>query len=92
MRLIDANALKEKFKDKEGDDFTAFHFYDAIDEMPTIEERKTGHWIIGYLFGCPVETKCSVCGIKRPGLVMSRYCGTCGSVMEGIKNERECDY
>lgn len=37
MRLIDANALKEQFKDKEGDVFTAFHFYDAIDEMPTIE-------------------------------------------------------
>ncbi len=37
-RLIDADALKEQFKDKEGDEFTAFHFYDAIDSAPTIEE------------------------------------------------------
>ena len=37
MRLIDADVLKEQFKDKEGDVFTAFHFYDAIDEMPTID-------------------------------------------------------
>lgn len=36
MRLIDADALKEKFKDREGDDFTVFHFYDAIDNAPTV--------------------------------------------------------
>ena len=34
-RLIDADALKEKFKDREGDDLTVFHFYDVIDSAPT---------------------------------------------------------
>lgn len=42
-RLIDADALKNTFKDKEGNEFTAFHFYDAIDNAPTIE-RPHGEW------------------------------------------------
>lgn len=36
--LKDATTLKKMFEDKEGDDFTAFHFYDAIDDCPTIIE------------------------------------------------------
>lgn len=36
--LKDATTLKKMFEDKEGDDFTAFHFYEAIDECPTIIE------------------------------------------------------
>lgn len=37
-RLIDADSIKSYFSDKEGDDFTAFHFYDAVDDAPTIIE------------------------------------------------------
>ena len=35
-RLIDAECVKKEFDGKEGDDFTAFHFYDALDNAPTI--------------------------------------------------------
>ncbi len=37
-RLIEADGIKDYFSDKEGDDFTAFHFYDAVDNAPTIIE------------------------------------------------------
>lgn len=43
MRLIDADALKNTFKDKEGNEFTAFHFYEAIEKAPTIDSF--GSWI-----------------------------------------------
>lgn len=36
-RLIDADALKEKFKDRSLEDFTHLHFIDAIDNAPTVE-------------------------------------------------------
>lgn len=35
-RLIDANDVKSYFSDREGDDFTAFHFYDAVESAPTV--------------------------------------------------------
>ena len=35
-RLIDVKCVKKEFNDKEGDDFTAFHFYDALDNAQTI--------------------------------------------------------
>lgn len=39
-RLIDADALKEQFKDRSLEDFTHLHFIDAIDNAPTIEYSK----------------------------------------------------
>lgn len=35
-RLIDADDVKSYFSDREGDDFTAFHFYDAVESAPTV--------------------------------------------------------
>ena len=57
-RLIDADALKNTFKDKEGNEFTAFHFYDAIDNAPTVE-RPHGEWICKGAVGN--GTWCSSC-------------------------------
>lgn len=37
-RLIDADDIKSYFSDREGGDFTAFHFYDAVENAPTIIE------------------------------------------------------
>ena len=34
-RLIDTDDLKKLFEGKEGDTFTAFHFFEAIDNTPT---------------------------------------------------------
>lgn len=41
-RLIDADDVKSYFSDREGDDFTAFHFYDAVENAPTIIEADKG--------------------------------------------------
>lgn len=35
-RLKDVDYVKKQFNGKEGDDFTAFHFYEAIDNAPVI--------------------------------------------------------
>ena len=37
-RLIDADDIKSYFSDREGGDFTAFHFYDAVEDVSTIIE------------------------------------------------------
>ena len=37
-RLIDADNVKSHFSDRDGDEFTAFHFYDAVENAHTIIE------------------------------------------------------
>ena len=58
MRLIDADELKKQFEDRTLEDFTCYHFIEAIDNSPTVElqmgrmtngiiipiERPTGEW------------------------------------------------
>ena len=65
--------------------------YDAamicVSEMPTIEERKHGHWINGY--------KCSVCGMHRAidngayriGTKDNKYCFRCGATMDEVAED-----
>lgn len=96
MRLIDADALIQeikRWKEREiadgliGKGIKAG--YDAamicVSEMPTIEERKHGHWIEHpTLFGTWV---CSECGMtiynfyKADKLYI--YCPKCGAKMDG---------
>lgn len=87
MRLIDGDELKEQFKDKEGDDFTAFHFYDAIDKMPTIEEHKTdkmGRWVVGrYCSNCDWSNE----DVYFTSTWTGKFCPNCGSKMEGADKE-----
>lgn len=83
MRLIDADALKEKAFGRRGG---LIHTSD-IDEMPTIEERKTGKWIKEDDEGC-WWYECSECGdypLKNAygHDVLSDYCPACGCKMEG---------
>lgn len=97
MRLIDADALKEKFQEcfnsitvsnpfitgvKSGYESAGYW----IDEAPTVEERKRGHWIehpehpIG---------DCSVCGERVPiysGSKKYKICPYCGAIMDGDEN------
>lgn len=96
MRLIDADALKEKFQEcinsitvsdpfitgvKSGYE-SAVHF---VEQAPTVEERKHGHWIehpehpIG---------DCSVCGERVPiysGSKKYKNCPYCGAKMDGVE-------
>lgn len=82
MRLIDADALfeREYARLRDGEVLEYFTPTD-IRSMPTVEERKTGHWRMVYT--------CSVCGersLYEEGdydPVLSNYCPFCGAKMEG---------
>ena len=90
MRLIDADVLKEKFQEcinsitvsdpfitgvKSGYESAGY----LIDEAPTVEERKHGHWI-----DIDLDTSiCSVC--KKPQEYETKYCPECGAKMDGEK-------
>ena len=57
----------------------------VIDEQPTIEERKTGRWIVKPVFDGDLqwwELECSTCGEKyclpKDGN-MPHYCPNCGT-------------
>jgi hypothetical protein len=94
MRLIDADALKEKFQEcinsitvsdpfitgvKNGYESAGYW----IDEAPTVEERKHGHWIEHPEH--PI-CDCSVCGERVPiysGSKKYKICPYCGAKMEG---------
>lgn len=81
MRLIDADKLRQDVLDFPNcyngfsDTYDKARIIDAIDEQPTIEERKKGKW----LDDCG-GVKCSVCGhvIDDPYYVED-YCTKCGS-------------
>ena len=89
MRLIDADALYEReyARLREGEVLEYFEPMD-IDSMPTVEERKTGHWQSDVVVMRMVYT-CSVCGersLYEEGdydPVLSNYCPFCGAKMEG---------
>lgn len=82
MRLIDAAEVikavdKHAFETKDGlcldDDISII-----LEDVPTIEERKTGKWIDGNK-----RQSCSVCCYR--GVRSWSYCPCCGARME---NER----
>lgn len=96
MRLIDADALKNKMLECSKDCFSygAYGEYyngkeaayldaaDLIDEAPTVEERKQGRW----KNGC-----CTVCGESAATdghfdfipEEAQKYCWNCGAIMDG---------
>lgn len=57
----------------------------AVDEQPTIEERKTGEWI--EVDDDRISGKCSVCGweahLYEDDVVGMPYCPNCGAIMNG---------
>lgn len=104
-RLIDANGLKRLIAEhvylvRDSINSTAYGMFwtggieKAIDEMPTVEERKTGKWIF---YDSDAERyddiRCSVCGKHFTvdaerwcdvGFIASdlKYCPNCGARME----------
>lgn len=87
MRLIDADALKEKFQECINNITVSDPFitgvkngYESagywIDEAPTVEERKRGHWE-----DIDLDTSiCSAC--QNPQEYETRYCPECGAIMD----------
>jgi hypothetical protein len=99
MRLIDADALKEKFQEcinsitvsdpfitgvKSGYE-SAVHF---VEQAPTVEERKHGHWEGGGAYYCSNCNAYSATDVFGGGLDITEqhYCYNCGAIMDG---ERE---
>ena len=99
MRLIDADALKERLKEYciDGDE-QAMLWYDlmgideTIDDAPTIEDKpvRRGHWL--YTEAWPHRVYCSVCfrtyalkhwQIWEAGSLARAYCPNCGAKMDG---------
>lgn len=86
MRLIDADALRDNLQALAYDDWNqgvttswadAFsEVADMVEEMPTIEERKTGKWIKK---DCDL-LYCSECDL--PSLHPWPYCERCGAKMD----------
>ena len=97
MRLIDADALMEKLEawKKEAERINAninYTFASAImaqvNAEPTIEERKTGKWIIEpydaqndiFIHRCGTCMRVAMLGGHTTKF---KYCPICGSAMEG---------
>lgn len=105
MRLIDANALKKKMI-ADADTYIlsdgirhGYHNCERlVEDAPTIEERKTGRWIVRETASEDTEAKCSECGfvtlINEPGnglhmLSDLHYCPKCGSFNVDMHQEGE---
>lgn len=85
MRLIDADALKREPELLYGLTVAITEIQDVIDEAPTVEERKHGHWIEKHLAGNTTIT-CSCCKtLVITNSTIFAYCPYCGAIMDGRK-------
>jgi hypothetical protein len=94
MRLIDADKAKAELLRMVGDIHGWGEFFDGIrsgyqsaadklDTMPTVEERKHGHWIEKHLAGNTTIT-CSCCKtLVITNSTIFAYCPYCGAIMDG---------
>lgn len=91
MRLIDADALKEKFQECINSITVTAPFitgvkngYESaeywINEAPTVEERKHGHWLTKKAW----HVECSECHHVLEFICdVKKYCPNCGAKMDG---------
>ena len=80
MRLIDADALRRRKELRFGlmAAITTIQF--LIDETPTVEERKHGHWITKKAW----HVECSECHYVSESICEEKkYCPNCGAKMDG---------
>lgn len=80
MRLIDADALRRRKELRFGlmAAITTIQF--LIDEAPTVEERKHGHWLTKKAW----HVECSECHHVLESICdVKKYCPNCGAKMEG---------
>lgn len=56
----------------------------AINNAPTVEERKEGKWIHDIHYGLKLpEHRCSICGEWEYSDAESNFCPNCGAKMKG---------
>lgn len=80
MRLIDADALRRRKELRFSlmAAITTIQF--LIDEAPTVEERKQGHWLTKKAW----HVECSECHHVLEFICdVKNYCPNCGAKMEG---------
>jgi Zn finger protein HypA/HybF involved in hydrogenase expression len=80
MRLIDADALRRRKELRFGlmAAITTIQF--LIDEAPTVEERKHGHWLTKKAW----HVECSECHHVLEFICdVKKYCPNCGAKMDG---------
>ena len=80
MRLIDADALRRRKELRFSlmAAITTVQF--LIDEAPTVEERKQGHWLTKKAW----HVECSECHHVLEFICdVKKYCPNCGAKMEG---------
>jgi len=90
MRLIDADLIQyEPMLSAKGNGMyedVMVTYKSQIDDLPTIEERKTGHWINAYpniepdpmfMYGI-----CSICGYEQSISNKLKFCPDCGARMK----------
>lgn len=95
-RLIDADALHKalfakqkwvvRYGDKHNEGYTSDQVHFAIDDAPTVDPVKHGHWIEskgGDFIGYPIY-ECSECGCPV-GEEASNYCPYCGAKMDEVE-------
>lgn len=99
MRLIDADVLKTKILEcskncfsygaygeyYNGKETAYLNVADLIDEAPTVEERKLGHWDGGGAYYCSNCNAYSATDVFGGGLDITEqhYCYNCGAIMDG---------
>ncbi|MEI3067811.1 hypothetical protein [Phascolarctobacterium faecium] len=92
MRLIDADALKEKFQECINSITVSDPFitgvkngYESAEYVPTVEERKHGHWEGGGAYYCSNCNAYAATDVFGGGLDITEqhYCYNCGAIMDG---------
>lgn len=85
MRLIDADALKREPELLYGLTVAITEIQDVIDEAPTVEERKRGHWDGGGAYYCSNCNAYAATDVFGGGLDITEqhYCYNCGAIMDG---------
>lgn len=87
MRLIDADALKREPELLYGLTVAITEIQDVIDEAPTVEERKHGHWVRhNNIIAC---SECIWDMYWEEGNTKLNYCPNCGAIMDGKVGEEE---
>lgn len=102
MRLIDADVLKEKFQECINSITVSDPFitgvkngYESaeywINEAPTVEERKHGHWEGGGAYYCSNCNAYAATDVFGGGLDITEqhYCYNCGAIMDGKVGDEE---
>ena len=100
MRLIDADALYNSFgasgncgscqldayKCQYYNEHTLMEFCERIDDAPTVDPIKHGHWELSPFDG---NWMCSKCGNKpyHSNMKNMNYCPNCGAKMDEVKDE-----